>query len=158
MIIAEMTCSSCGAHLQVDAGARQAKCGYCGATVLIDDGVRHVQYDNAEQAGYEFEKGRQRAQAEANAYAQQYYAPQYQQPVKKKRHTFWWVMGWIFIYPLPLTIIVCRSKRILFLFKVIIIAAAWLMYPVLVLGLASYDSTSYGSFAFVSSCLSRLIF
>ena len=39
-------------------------CSYCGAALPVDDEIHKVQLDGAEKAGYEFEKGRQRAQAE----------------------------------------------------------------------------------------------
>ena len=64
MKLIDMQCPHCGAHLKVDIESKQAACEHCGANILIDDEVQHVQYDNAEEAGYKFEKGRQRAQAE----------------------------------------------------------------------------------------------
>ena len=64
MKIIDMKCSNCGAILEVDSEKREANCQHCGAKFLIDDENIHVDFD-AEQAGYEFEKGRQRAQEEA---------------------------------------------------------------------------------------------
>lgn len=60
-----LKCPSCGAQLNVDIDLKRASCQFCGAVLPIDDEVQHVQYDNASQAGYEFEMGRLRAQAEA---------------------------------------------------------------------------------------------
>lgn len=74
-----------------------------------------MKYDNAYEAGYQFEKGRQQAQAEArqrenehrtdagNTASQEIVAP-------KKRKTWLWVLGWICIFPLPLTILMLRKK------------------------------------------------
>ena len=64
MRIIDMKCSNCGAILAVDSEKREANCEHCGAKFLIDDENIHVDFD-AEQAGYDFEKGRQRAQEEA---------------------------------------------------------------------------------------------
>ena len=109
MQVIHLNCPNCGAPIQTDAGVRHTVCPYCSSNILVDDGVQHVQYDNAEQAGYDFEKGRQRAQAE-----QGYTAPQ-------KKHTALWVLGWIFCFPIPLTILVVRSKKLNTVVKAVII-------------------------------------
>ena len=80
MRIVDTTCTKCGANLHIDADRKTAFCEYCGAQLLIDDEVQHLQIDNAESAGYAFEKGRQRAQNEAQA--QRYYSAQ-PQPAPK---------------------------------------------------------------------------
>ena len=96
----------------------------------------HIQYDNAEQAGYDFESGRQRAQEEYNASLQQESQVVYQEQ-PKKRHTVLLVWGWIFIFPLPLTLIISKNKTLSGWVKVLIIAAAWIVYIVI--------GVSYGS-------------
>lgn len=40
----------------------------------------------------------------------------------------WWVLGWIFIFPVPLTILILRSKTLKPVLKVLIIALAWIVY------------------------------
>lgn len=106
-----------------------AFCSYCGAALPVDDEIQKVQLDGAEKAGYEFEKGRQRAQAEAaQASSQPQQAcyqpasqstfqpqvpPQSQQAPQeppKRRKTWLWVLGWICIFPVPLTIIMLNKK------------------------------------------------
>ena len=133
MKLIETTCVKCGANLRVDADRQTAFCEYCGARLLIDDEVRHLQIDNAESAGYAFEKGRQRAQNEARA--QRYYASQSQPAPKKNKKMVWWVLGWIFIFPIPLTILISRNQKLKIGVKIGIIAAAWVFY--LILGIAS---------------------
>ena len=71
--IVNLTCPGCGARLEVDMDRKMAFCSYCGAALPVDDEIQKVQLDGAEKAGYEFEKGRQRAQAEA---AQASFQPQ----------------------------------------------------------------------------------
>ena len=89
-----------------------------------------MQIDNAESAGYAFEKGRQRAQQEAQM-PREYSAP----PVpKKNKKMLWWVLGWIFIFPIPLTILIARNQKLKTGVKIGIIAAAWIVY--LLMGLA----------------------
>lgn len=127
MKLISLTCPNCGAKLEVDASLGKAYCQYCGAQVLIDEEKRNIKLDNAEETGYQFEKGRQRAQMEARAQEsinrrqqqgsfsmpQNNYAyanPQVVVQPQKKRHTVLWVLGWIFFFPIPLTIVIWRSK------------------------------------------------
>lgn len=132
MRIVDTTCTKCGANLYIDADRKIAFCKYCGAQLLIDDEVQHLQIDNAESAGYAFEKGRQRAQNEAQAH--RYYSVQPQPAPKKNKMIVWWVLGWIFIFPIPLTIIISRNKKLKTGAKIGIIAAAWIVY--LLIGIA----------------------
>ena len=52
---------------------------------------------------------------------------------KPKRKTAWWVLGWIFIFPIPLMILLLKNKSMRPVFKVLIIAVAWLLYILFVL-------------------------
>ena len=124
MKLIDTTCPKCGANLRVDADGQSAFCEYCGAELLIDDEVQHLQIDNAESAGYAFEKGRQRAQQEAQM-SREYSAPP---APKKNKKMVWWVLGWIFIFPIPLTILISRNKKMKNGAKIGIIAAAWVVY------------------------------
>ena len=128
MKLIDLKCPNCGSVLQVNPEQKEAYCQYCGAKLAVDDEVQHVQYDNAEQAGYEFEKGRQRAQAEKQynytSIPQQPYQQTYTQPQKKK-HTWLWVLGWIFCFPIPLTVLLARSQKLDKKKKIILICFIW---------------------------------
>jgi len=139
MKIVSMVCPNCGASLQVDADQKNLTCNYCGNCLYVDDEVKHVQYDNAEETGYQFEKGRQRAQAEALGLNQQTARMNPGQP-PKKRKTWLWVLGWIFIFPLPLTILLLRKKDMKPALKYGLIAAAWVLY--LIIALAGRSGSS----------------
>lgn len=54
MKIVSMVCPNCGASLQVDADQKNLTCSCCGNGLSVDDEVKHVQYDNAEETGYQF--------------------------------------------------------------------------------------------------------
>lgn len=54
--------------------------------------------------------------------------------VKKGMHTWVWVLGWICIFPLPLTILLLRKKDMKPAVKYAIIATAWIVY--LIIGLS----------------------
>ena len=47
---------------------------------------------------------------------------------KKSSKIVWWVLGWIIIFPIPLTIIIVRNKNLKTGAKIGIIAAAWVAY------------------------------
>ena len=137
MKIVSMVCPNCGASLQVDADQKNLTCSYCGNGLSVDDEVKHVQYDNAEETGYQFEKGRQRAQAEATRVQQQTFNMNFGKP-PKKRKIWLWVLGWIFIFPVPLTILMLRNQKLSKPVKIGIIVAAWIVY--LIIGLAGGGS------------------
>ena len=130
MKIVSMVCPNCGASLQVDADQKNLTCSYCGNGLYVDDEVKHVQYDNAEETGYQFEKGRQRAQAEATRVQQQTFNMNFGKP-PKKRKTWLWVLGWIFIFPVPLTILMLRNQKLSKPVKIGIIVAAWIVYLII---------------------------
>lgn len=75
MKLIDLTCPKCNGTLHVEEGQTQVYCSHCGTLLLLDNEVQrveqHVTYDNAEDAGYQFERGRKRAQAEAEQAARQ---------------------------------------------------------------------------------------
>lgn len=60
-----LQCPFCGAPLHAKKDQKFIKCDYCNHMFVIPDFKENVNIANAEQAGYDFEKGRQRAQREA---------------------------------------------------------------------------------------------
>lgn len=101
MTLTDFTCPKCGAALKIENGASQVSCEYCGSSFIVD--------------------GAAAAPAPSPSPAA---APQ---PAAKK-NTVWWVLGWIFIFPVPLTILILRSKTLKPVLKVLIIALAWIVY------------------------------
>lgn len=68
-----MNCPNCGRSLEFTNNQTQTKCLYCGSTVYKDDEKVHTVLDNAEQVGYEFEKGRIKALQEVTYYQNRTY-------------------------------------------------------------------------------------
>ena len=64
MKLLELKCKNCGANLKIDEESEFINCPYCNASYKLDDEVQHVKYDDMENSGYEFEKGRIKAQKE----------------------------------------------------------------------------------------------
>lgn len=128
MKLVKMICPNCGGTLEVSDTSKQAKCPFCDSVIAVDDEVRHIQFDNTEKAGFDFEQGRMRAQQEAVSarIAEEQTRVQAQQDAeRKKRNLVWWVLGWIFLFPVPLTVLIVKSKKLKPLWKVILVVALW---------------------------------
>ena len=104
MKLVEMKCKNCGANLKINPDSKDFTCNYCHSTFKLDDEVQHIQYDNMIESGYEFEKGRIKAQKEAIETA----INQENEKLKKKKNLKWWIIGWIFFFPIPLTILIWK--------------------------------------------------
>ena len=61
MKLFSVTCPKCGGKLEVTPNSKMVTCEYCKCDFMIDDEIKRMRLDNAEQAGYYFEKGRQQA-------------------------------------------------------------------------------------------------
>ncbi len=64
---------------------------------------------------------------------------------EKKRKIWPWVLGWIFIFPVPLTILMLRKKEMKPWLKYGIIALAWVVYLLIALAGGGEDSNSTGA-------------
>ena len=117
MELKEMHCPNCTATLTVDADSREAVCEYCGSVFKIEDTLR-----DARDAGYEFERGRMEAREEMlDEQNESFYSAQ-----PKKRRTWLWVLGWIFMPYIPATILIARSN-LNKVVKGILIALIWIL-------------------------------
>ena len=65
----------------------------------------------------------------------------------KRSKTWLWVLGWIFLFPLPLTILLLRKKDMKPALKYGIIAGAWVIYLIFVLiyNIGNTDTSTSGS-------------
>ncbi len=131
MELKTMECPNCGATISFEEGSARAQCEYCGSVFYVDKGNSAPTYEDAAEAGYRFEKGRQKAMEEAAA------------NVPKKRKTWLWVLGWIFCFPIPLSILIGRSNMSKVLKAVLIIAAFGVNF--VMLGASSDESTGSSS-------------
>ena len=185
MRLVELSCPRCGAQLVADFDEKSYSCQFCGAELLLDDGVQRFSYnfDNPEELGYQFERGRRRAEAEyrysstgpentlitchncgnanvivnkdfastngiyntryycndckyswvvqSNAPQQQVYPSGFYAPPKKRR-TWLWVLGWVFMFPIPLAILFWRNETMSTYAKLGLILIAWIIYYVII--------------------------
>ncbi len=104
MKLLNMNCPNCGSKLSVDKESGECKCESCGGVFMLDDEstTQHIKYDNAEEAGYQFEKGRQKAQREniRNNNTNYNVARSTAQPKKKSNIPIWvWILLWMCFFP-----------------------------------------------------------
>ena len=64
MKLLELKCKNCGAVLKIEEDETTINCKHCGSKYKLDDEDIHIKYDDMEQAGYDYERGRMRAHAE----------------------------------------------------------------------------------------------
>ncbi len=64
MKLVELKCKNCGSLLNIEEGAKEVTCEYCHTKFALDDEAQHVKYDDMYESGYDFEKGRIKAQNE----------------------------------------------------------------------------------------------
>lgn len=76
MRLIEMKCPNCGASVHADADTKRGVCEYCKSEFVLD---------SAEQNGYDFEKGRIRAQAEAQRLEDERRLEQWQQEMDEQQ-------------------------------------------------------------------------
>lgn len=126
MKLVEMKCQNCGAILKIDPEQNDINCQYCNARYKLDDEVKHIKYDNMEQSGYEFEKGRIRAQQENNN--QNILNSKTSQYQKKNHKTLWLVLAWIFLFHFTATYFIIKSAKLNNKQKIIIIVILWIVF------------------------------
>lgn len=97
-------CPKCG----VKAGTKAKKCPSCG-TEYYSTACPNCGYTNSDK----------------NPAGMYFSTPV--QPVKKRK-TWLWVLGWICIFPVPLTILMLRNEKMNKWARIGIIAAAWILY------------------------------
>ena len=137
-----MKCPSCGA--EIESGK---VCSYCGAQISSEMlreqeilnkagcpkcGSTNVSYRRENQGEIRGKNSKQVVHQTVGLCKDCGYTwiPTGEQPVKKRK-TWLWVLGWIFIFPLPLTLILLKKKEMKPVIKYGIIAVAWLLYLII---------------------------
>lgn len=104
-------CPGCGGEYPVNPSQECCVCQFCQQPVITANAIQLYQmHHSTDRAGFVG-------------------APPVppQEPPKKKR-TWLWVLGWIFCFPIPLTILMLRNKTMNPKVKYGIIAAGWIVY------------------------------
>lgn len=61
MKLLELKCKNCGAALKVKPDTTDIHCTHCKASYKLDDEFQHIKFDDMEKAGYDYERGKQKA-------------------------------------------------------------------------------------------------
>ncbi len=143
-------CTNCGGALTVDPNQDAAVCQYCGTPFIVSKAVQNynIQHNTyqtnivnlnkkgtvesiLDYAKDRQDKKQQRLDEEKRRAEEERLR---QEELKKKRNSkILWVLGWIFIFPVPLTILMLRKKEMVPYLKYGIIAAGWLVYLIFML-------------------------
>jgi len=150
-----MRCPNCGAEI-----GNSDKCEYCGSFISADmkkeqeilnkkgcpkcgsTNVKYSRENHGEVKGKSSKTIVHKTVGICNDCGYTWY-PNVDEP--KKRKTWLWVLGWVFIFPVPLTILMLRKKDMKPVLKYGIIAAAWIVY--LLIGLGGNSSNNKSSTA-----------
>ena len=150
-----MRCPNCGAEI-----GNSDKCEYCGSFISADmkkeqeilnkkgcpkcgsTNVKYSRENHGEVKGKSSKTIVHKTVGICNDCGYTWY-PNVDEP--KKRKTWLWVLGWVFIFPVPLTILMLRKKDMKPVLKYGIIAAAWIVY--LLIGLGGNSSNNKPSTA-----------
>lgn len=136
-----MKCQNCGAEI-----GKSTICQYCGSQISYDArreqeqlnkqgcpkcGSSNIQFKRENQGEVRGKKSKQIIHRTVGFCKDCGYtwAPKEAQP--KKRKTWLWVLGWLFIFPVPLTLLMLRNKAMKPVLKYGIIAAGWIVYLII---------------------------
>lgn len=128
-----MKCPNCGAETNA------AVCEYCGTQINNPQGCckrcgsPNLSFRRENQGEINGKKSKQIVRRTVGVCNDCGYTWFEEDTPLKKRKTWLWVFGWIFIFPLPLTILMVKNKKLKLWAKILIIAAAWGLYLLIVL-------------------------
>lgn len=145
-----MKCSNCGA--EIENGSKF--CQYCGSSITSQMlreqeqlnkagcpkcGSTNVSFNREKQGEMKGKRGTSVIRTTVGVCKDCGYTWQTGNDVPKKRKTWLWVLGWLFIFPVPLTILMLRKKNMKPVSKYGIIAIAWAIY--LMIGVNGQSNT-----------------
>lgn len=104
-------CTFCGGETPVNPSDECTVCPFCGKPFITANAIQN----------YAQSRGVRTLPTQ----------PSQQQP--KKKRTWLWVLGWIFIFPVPLTILMVRNQKLSKIAKTAIIAVGWAVYLILMI-------------------------
>ncbi|WP_189270139.1 zinc ribbon domain-containing protein [Pseudobutyrivibrio ruminis] len=152
-----MRCPSCNAEIE----ANSKVCQYCGTQISYDMkreqeqlnkvgcpkcGSSNITFEREKQGEVKGKNGStvvRRTVGLCKDCGYTWYSDGQQREYKKKSSTWLWVLGWIFMFPVPLTILMVRNKNMKPVVKGLIIAAAWIVY--FCIGLSGNSETEDGT-------------
>ncbi len=138
-----MKCQNCGAEIGTN-----KYCEYCGSQItpamqkerdqLNKEGCpkcgsANVQFRRENQGEIKKKKGNQYL-LQTVGFCNDCGFTWYPNGKEEKRKTWLWVLGWLFIFPIPLTLIMLKKENLKKGIRYVIIVVAWLLYIAFLLG------------------------
>lgn len=124
MAQASLKCSQCNGDMTFDNNRKVFVCKYCGNVETIDESD-DVQIQRLKSQTYrDVEATRQQTELKK----EQMYYDQINKMVEdeqRKKNMIWWVLGWIFFFPAPLTILIWKNQNLDTKTKGILIGVLW---------------------------------
>lgn len=138
MAQSSLKCSQCNGDMTFDNNRKVFVCKYCGNVETIDESD-DVQIQRLKSQAYrDVETTRQQTELKK----EQMYYDQINKMVEdeqRKKNMIWWVLGWIFFFPAPLTILIWKNQNMDTKTKGIMIGILW---AVLLIITVAYESNS----------------
>lgn len=124
MAQSSLKCSQCNGDMTFDNNRKVFVCKYCGNVETIDESD-DVQIQRLKSQTYrDVEATRQQTELKK----EQMYYDQINKMVEdeqRKKNMIWWVLGWIFFFPAPLTILIWKNQNLDTKTKGILIGVLW---------------------------------
>lgn len=137
-----MKCPSCGADIE----SNSKNCSYCGASITYSMrreqeqinkegcpkcGSSNISFNREKQGEVKGKKGTAIVRRTVGVCKDCGHTWVTAESAPKKNKIWLWVLGWIFIFPIPLTILMVRKKDMKPALKYGIIAVAWIFYLII---------------------------
>ncbi|MBQ9907844.1 MAG: hypothetical protein IJM46_13845 [Oscillospiraceae bacterium] len=108
-------CTNCGGEFPVNPLLECCTCQFCQQPLITANAIQNYQANHSnDRAGFVAAP------------------PVPPQEPPKKKHMLLWVLGWIFCFPIPLTILMLRNKTLNNKVRYGIIAAGWIVYLLII--------------------------
>ncbi|MCF0106780.1 MAG: hypothetical protein HUJ53_08470, partial [Holdemanella sp.] len=107
MKLVNLRCPNCGAMLDINPNQSIQNCAYCDASILIETNQPQKIVTPPSHENISYPKLIEK---------------------KKKKHTWLWVIGWIFFFPIPLSILIWRSERLPKKVRILLICSIFLLF------------------------------
>ena len=118
-MIIDRFCTKCGTAVKVDENAETFECPSCHNVVKLNIGSS----DTKESPKIDYSD----LTSNTSGYYDASDVPPSSAP-KKKAPIWLWVLGWLFIFPLPLSILIFRNQKMNNILRAAIMALAWSYY------------------------------
>ena len=131
-------CTNCGGELAVDPSQECAICKYCGTPFIVANAVKNYNIQNNTYNTNIVNDQRKGTVESILNYASdrqdKKYQRQEEQRIRREEKqksagkTILWILGWLIIFPVPLTILMLRNRTMNKNIRYGIIAAGWIVY------------------------------